>query len=135
VSTEYGKQALEQALLDGQQIKSPAAFSAHMAKQVSDPASELHDKALHLIEQNPEMQPAEIVSMLCENPAPKPERLNLAYDSALTGVMGIYRAYGLAEAIEACNGQGIWADELKVFVHKQDQQKQAERHAQQGVVA
>ena len=135
VSTEYGKQALEQALLDGQQIKSPAAFSAHMAKQVSDTASELYDKALQLIEQNPEMQPAEIVSMLCENPAPKPVRLNLAYDSALTGVMGIYRAYGLAEAIEACNGQGAWADELKVFVHKQDQHKQAERQAQQGVVA
>ena len=135
VSTEYGKQALEQALLDGQQIKSPAAFSAHMAKQVSDTASELYDKALQLIEQNPEMQPAEIVSMLCESPAPKPVRLKLAYDSALTGVMGIYRAYGLAEAIEACNGQGIWADELKVFVHKQDQHKQAERQAQQGVVA
>ena len=135
VSTEYGKQALEQALLEGQQIKSPAAFSAHMAKQVSDTASELYDKALQLIEQNPEMQPAEIVSMLCENPAPKPARLNLAYDSALGGVMGIYRAYGLAEAIEACNGQGAWADELKVFVHKQEQHKQAERQAQQGVVA
>ena len=135
VSTEYGKQALEQALLEGQQIKTPAAFSAHMAKQISDTASELHDKAMRLIEQHPDMQPAEIVSMLCENPAPKPERLNLAYESALTGVMGIWRAYGLAEAIDACNGQGIWADELKVFVHKQDQQRQAQRHAQQGVVA
>jgi hypothetical protein len=135
VSTEYGKQALEQALLEGQQIKSPAAFSAHMAKQVSDPASELNDKALQLIEQHPDMQPAEIVSMLCETSAPKPQRHNPAYESALTGVMGIYRAYGLAEAIEACNGQGAWADELKVFVHKQEQQKLTQRHAQQGVVA
>ena len=135
VSTEYGKQALEQALLEGQQIKSPAAFSAHMAKQVSDPASELNDKALQLIEQHPDMQPAEIVSLLCETSAPKPQRHNPAYDSALTGVMGIYRAYGLAEAIDACNGQGIWADELKVFVHKQEQQKQVQQHAQQGVVA
>ena len=135
VSTEYGKQALEQALLDGQQIKSQAAFSAHMSKQISDPDSELYDKALQIIEQNPEMQPAEIVSMLCENPAPKPERLNPAYESALTGVMGIWRAYGLAEAIDACNGQGIWADELKLFIHKQDQQGQAQRHAQKGVVA
>lgn len=135
VSTEYGKQALEQALLEGQPIKSPAAFSAHMAKQVSDPASELNDKALQLIEQHPDMQPAEIVSMLCETSAPKPQRINPAYESALGGVMGIYRAYGLAEAIEACNGQGAWADELKVFVHKQEQQKQTQRHAQQGVVA
>jgi len=135
VSKEYGKQALEQALLDGQQIKSQAAFSAHMAKQISDPANELNEKAIQLIEQNPDMSPAEIVSQLCESPAPKPVRHNPAYDSALGGVMGIYRAYGLAEAIEACNGQGAWADELKVFVHNQEQEKQAQRHAQQGVVA
>lgn len=135
VSTEYGKQALEQALLDGQQIKSQAAFSAHMAKQISDPANELNEKAIQLIEQNPDMSPAEIVSQLCESPAPKPVRHNPAYESALGGVMGIYRAYGLAEAIEACNGQGAWADELKVFVHNQEQEKQAQRHAQQGVVA
>lgn len=135
VSTEYGKQALEQALQEGQQIKTPAAFSAHMAKQVNDPAGELYEQATQLIEANPEMQPADIVSMLYEPSASKPQRLNPALDSALTGVMGIYRAYGLAEALEACNGQGAWADELKVFIHKQEQQKQTQLHAQRGVVA
>ena len=129
VGDEYGKQALEQAKHEGLQVKTPAAFSAHMAKTVIHQEGDLHEKAVALIHTNPDTPTALIARMLTENPAPTTDKLSPQLDSALTGVMGIYWAYGLSESIEACNDHGESADELKRRIYVFDKCQMSNQQA------
>ena len=135
VGKEYGKQALEKAQQQGQYIKTPEAWAAHMSKQVSTQEGDLYELALELIEQHPDKTAIDIAALLSPNISAPQAPIDPVLSAHMSMAGGLYLTEGLQVALEFAEGQGHYAPQLKVFLHNRANKTKADNKQQQGEVA